>query len=158
MPISFEDISQSCWPCSSGRILCTLRIPFGAYIPGQNINYTLIINNLSNANTNGYSCEFIRKINFTATSPDRKQCHQQDVLVTNCIDEQCFRLTHRVLKGDFTIPSTPPTSFVKSIVSMDYSLKVTIDVNDCHTNCVLHIPITIGTRPIRENLELNERK
>lgn len=134
----------------------TLKIPFGAYAPGQVIRYSIIINNQSMSDTDGYSYQFIKKLTFTATSPSRKQQHVRDVLSANSYNEKCLRLTNRISEGVFPIPSTPPSTEPHNIISVEYFLKVKIQISGCHKSCELKMPVIIGTIPIRESLDANQ--
>ncbi|TMW45821.1 hypothetical protein DOY81_009102 [Sarcophaga bullata] len=154
LPLSCEDINIDCWPCSSGTVGCSLEIPFGAYVPGQLVKYTLIINNQSHSDTYGYCYEFKKKITYTATEfSSKEKKYKRKVLITKHFNDQCIRYTNRCFEGDFTIPSIPSTTDSKNILCVEYSFKVTVYISGCRNDCVLKIPIVIGTIPIRESLE-----
>ncbi|XP_065354355.1 arrestin domain-containing protein 3-like [Calliphora vicina] len=156
LPLALETISSACcWPCSKGKILCTLKIPFGAYAPGQTIKYALHIVNQSMDDTEGYYVEFSKKMIFTARSPRHKERSSKDVLVTRSFNENCLRLANRIIEGEIYIPSTPPTTERSSIICIAYKLKVTLQLGCCVSNPVMEVPIIIGTIPLRESIPAN---
>ncbi|TMW45818.1 hypothetical protein DOY81_009099 [Sarcophaga bullata] len=153
LPTSSEYIRSGCWPCWSGRIMCTLEIPFGGYIPGQLFKYTLLINNQSNSNAGGYSYEFKQKLTYTASHPAHKVRYERKVLAANNVNKQCLRFANRLFEDVFTIPSIPPTTDSNSIVCVEYYLKVKVNIPDCRSNGVLKIPVVMGTISIWESLD-----
>ncbi|XP_023292057.2 arrestin domain-containing protein 3-like [Lucilia cuprina] len=157
IPMVLETISKlCCWPCSKGKIFCTLQIPYGAYAPGQNIKYALHIMNQSMSDTQGYSIEFTKKMIFTAKSPHRKERTSKNTLVSRTFSEQCLRLTNRIIEGEMYIPATPPTTPRSSIICVEYKLKVTLHLPGCTSNAVMEMPIVIGTIPLRESLPADD--
>ncbi|XP_075145126.1 arrestin domain-containing protein 3-like [Haematobia irritans] len=153
LPLLAEDnASVCCWPCSGGKMIYSLRVPFGAYSPGQLVKYALAIQNQTMANTNGYLLEFIQRKTFTVTSPQRKQRQTKNTLVKRTYSETCLRLTNRIFEGEFRIPSISPTTDPSSIIHVDYKLKLTIYMMGCHKSRDISVPIFIGTIPLRESL------
>ena len=156
LPVSSEYIRSSCWPCWSGMIMCTLEIPFGAYISGQLFKFSVLINNQSNSHTGGYSYEFKQKITYTANQPVHEKRHERNVLVSDSISEQCLRFSNRLFEDAFTMPEIPPSTDSNSIVCVQYFLKVKVNMPDCCAKGVLKIPVIIGTIPITESLDANQ--
>ncbi|XP_013118294.2 arrestin domain-containing protein 3 [Stomoxys calcitrans] len=152
LPLLAEDsASVCCWPCSGGKMMYSLRAPFGAYTPGQVVKYALAIQNQSMASTNGYKLQFIQKMTFTATSPSRKQKHTRTTLIKQESPETCLRLTNRIFKGEFRIPSVSPTTDASSIIYVEYKMKITIFMLGCHKSRDISLPIFIGNIPLRES-------
>ncbi|KAM7361897.1 arrestin domain-containing protein 3-like isoform 1-T1 [Cochliomyia hominivorax] len=142
-----------CWPCSKGKIMCNLIVPFGAYAPQQTIKYSLQINNQSMSDIESFVTEFIKKITFTAKSPQHKQRHIKEVLFSRKMLQTSLRLSNRKIEGEIPIPSiTTTTSHSYDIIFVEYKLKVILNLSGCSKNPKISVPIVIGTIPIRESL------
>lgn len=156
LPVVLENSSHSCcWPCSKGKIVYTLKVQFGAYAPGQIVNYSLQISNQSMDDTEGYVLEFSQKITFNARTPHHKERHTTKVLVSKRLTDTCLRLSNRMFEGDFLIPAIPPTTDKSSIICVEYYLKITVQLPCCKPNTDLKVPLVIGTIPIRESVTGN---
>lgn len=133
----------------------TLRIPYGAYAPGQMVNYALNIRNQAMTDTEGYTLKFSQKQTFIAHSPRRKERYKKIILVQQQYNERCLRLSTRVFERQFRIPSVPPsTTDPNAIIKVEYKLKVTILLSGCHSNTDMKIPILIGTIPLMESVQV----
>ncbi|XP_073819920.1 arrestin domain-containing protein 17-like [Musca autumnalis] len=153
VPLESEKTSSiGCWPCAGGKITYILRVPFGAYAPGQTLHYTLLIQNQSMTDISGYSLEFNEHITFTAHTPRHKTRTKETTLATQEHSDQCLRLTNRQFEGDLVLPSLPPDTEDSCIIRVRHRLEFEIYVDGCHSNKTITVPIFIGTVPIRESM------
>lgn len=137
-------------------MLITLKIPFGAYVPGQMIRYYLDIKNQSISNVESYSLELLKKITFTATSPKITKRSIKTSINCGTSPEKCLRKSDRIIEGALYIPSTPPSTNSTDILFVDYELKVILHLSGCNRNPEITVPIIIGTIPIKESF-INDR-
>lgn len=143
-----------CWPCRSGKISCTLRVPFGAYAPGQTLRYSLLIENQSMTDMSGYTVEFMEHITFTAHSPRRKTRETHTTLAKQKHpDDKCRRLANRQFDGELVLPALPPDTEDQGIIRVRHSLNIEFSLEGCHNDKDISVPLVIGTIPIRESLE-----
>ncbi|KAM7361056.1 arrestin domain-containing protein 3-like isoform 2-T2 [Cochliomyia hominivorax] len=157
VPIVSEEIfSSCCFSCTSGKINTTFTIPFGAYAIGQNVKYSLYIQNQSMDDINGYTVKFIREITFTATSPHHDTRDDKLTLYKKYYDTKCLRLTTRSFSGGFIIPSTPPSTEDRTIIRVRYFVKLFLEMSGCNFDKEIRVPIFIGTVALRESLLATE--
>lgn len=157
LPVAMEIMkSLCCWPCSSGKMLITLKIPFGAYAAGQMIKYYLDIKNQSMTDIESHGVELCKKITFTAKSPRTTKRKTKDVLTSVSSREKCLRLTNRIIEGSIYVPTTPPSTNHYDILFVEYKLRAILYLSGCNSNAEITVPLIIGTVPIRESYE-NER-
>ncbi|KAM7364431.1 arrestin domain-containing protein 3-like isoform 2-T2 [Cochliomyia hominivorax] len=159
IPVAVDTVGNlCCWPCSSGNIIYTLTVPFGAFAAGQTLKYTLHIKNNSMTDVISYYLQFIRKIVFTANSPSKRKRYSKDILISKIYKENCLRLTNRVIEGEMHIPSTPPTTSHYAIIYVSYIFKAVLQLSGCNSNMEIEIPIIIGTIPIWESLPISSQQ
>ncbi|XP_075145124.1 arrestin domain-containing protein 17-like [Haematobia irritans] len=153
VPVQAEEIaSLGCWPCSSGKITYILRVPFGAYAAGQTLRYSLLIQNQSMSDISGFEVEFNELVTFTAHTPRHKTRETNTTLAHQVREEQCLRLSNRQIDGELVLPSLPPDTEGMGIIRVQHTLDFELEVDGCHTNKTISVPIFIGTIPIRESL------
>ncbi|XP_005176207.1 arrestin domain-containing protein 17 [Musca domestica] len=153
IPLEAEKTSAiGCWPCSGGDINYTLKVPFGAYAPGQTLRYTILIQNQSMTDISGYSLEFNEHITFTAHTPRHKTREKDTTLATQEHSDKCLRLTNRQFEGELILPSLPPDTEDNCIIRVRHRLEFEMYVDGCHANKTISVPIFIGTVPLRESM------
>ncbi|XP_037825323.1 arrestin domain-containing protein 17-like isoform X3 [Lucilia sericata] len=151
IPMECEDIFSPCFlSCSSGSINTTLTVPFSGYAIGQTVQYSLYIKNQTMDDIYGYTLEFIRDITYTVRTPHYKTRQDKRILTTKSYSDQCLRLSTRLFEGNFNIGSTPPTTENNSIISVQYTLKIDLNIDNCSSDNIITVPIFIGTIPLRE--------
>lgn len=153
IPLLLEEMGDLCCCYSSnGSILYTLKIPYGAYAPGQAVKYSLHVANQTMTDIVGYSYEFVKKVTFTAKTPSRKHRFTRDVLVARSYSDTCLRLSTQLFEGQFVIPPVPPSTSSDSIIYIEYKLKFKVHLSGCNSDSDLKLPLIIGTIPIMESL------
>ncbi|XP_013118360.2 arrestin domain-containing protein 17 [Stomoxys calcitrans] len=153
LPIQVEEMdSIGCWPCNSGNVSYIVRVPFGAYAPGQTLRYSLLIQNQSMSDISGYEVEFNENITFTAQLPRRKTRDTSSTLASQVHEDKCLRLSNREFHGELVLPSLPPDTEDDGIIDVSHTLEFELEVDGCHSNKSVSIPIYIGTVPITESL------
>ncbi|XP_065364712.1 arrestin domain-containing protein 17-like [Calliphora vicina] len=150
IPIENEEILTSFWCCGTGIINTKLKIPFGGYALGQFVDYSVHVQNESKIDINRYTIEFIRKITFTAHKPKFKTRDEETTLYKNSFAVKCLRLTNRIFDGSFPIHDTPASTADETIISVQYLLKVTLNMA-CSNADTITIPIFVGDVPLRES-------
>lgn len=146
-----------CWPCSRGKISLTLTIPFGAYVPDQNIKYTLNVQNHSSSDIESFYFQLFKTITFTARTPHHKKRISSNMLNSIKSLEHCLRQSNRVIEGELYIPSTSPTTNMNDIIYVEYKLSAILKISDCCSTPHVTVPIIIGTIPITESLANNQQ-
>lgn len=143
-----------CWPCNKGTLLTAVTLDFGAYVPGQNINYTIRMQNQSMSDVLSYTVQFVQWFQFVATMPSYKELNTKHVLLEQQERKRSLRLTNRIFEGVLQVPSIPPTTFLEHIpnIRLGYFLKFIFKIFVCHRSVHLKVPIFIGTVPLQESL------
>lgn len=149
-----EEISAiGCWPCRSGNINYSLRVPFGGYVSGQSLPYSLHIQNHSMTDIKGYIIEFIEYVTYYADRPEENDNEDSEVIVTEEYTDKCLRLSNRQFDGEIEIPSLPSDTSGRGIIHIEHGLRIEILLGACHSNKSISLPIVLGNVPIRESLE-----
>lgn len=141
------DVSKTfcCWPCKSRPLLITVEIPASGYVPGQKIPITITLNNASSVAMHGVQSSLDRTECYRSETP----CEKTKVIsktfasVSTAINNDVFSR----LQQQLDIPSIAPTGKC-SVLTIDYELNVTIQVDSCRINPKVKIPIIIGTVPL----------
>lgn len=149
-------VDDSYTPYTSGKIFYNVQIPFGAYAPGQTVKYTFHINNQSTTDVDGYTLEFSQKFVCIAKStdlllPKKKEFIDENIIMRITFIEPCKHLSSRLWKGQFIIPSVPPSEVNCNFIRVEYLMKVIAHVSG-HKDFPISIPIVIGTIPLQESL------
>ncbi|KAM7361985.1 arrestin domain-containing protein 3-like isoform 1-T2 [Cochliomyia hominivorax] len=149
-------VDDSYTPYTSGKIFYNVQIPFGAYAPGQTVKYTFHINNQSTTDVDGYTLEFSQKFICIAKStdlllPKKKEFIDENIILRITFIEPCKHLSSRLWKGQFIIPSVPPSEVNCNFIRVEYIMKVIAHVSG-HKDFPISIPIVIGTIPLQESL------
>ncbi|XP_037827541.1 arrestin domain-containing protein 3-like, partial [Lucilia sericata] len=149
-------VDDSYTPYTSGKIFYNVQIPFSAYAPGQTVKYTFHINNQSKTDVDGYTLEFSQKFLCIAKStdlllPKKKEFTDENIILRITFIEPCKRLSSRLWKGQFIIPSVPPSEVNCNFIRVEYLMKIIAHVSG-HKDFPISIPIVIGTIPLQESL------
>lgn len=148
-------VPVGCWPCSRGGIKYTLTIPQGAFVPGQMVNYALLIENQSMYDIFGYILQFSQIYRFKYRNAEhgvKNENKIKNILLLKSYEDKCLRLTTRHFESKFLIPPMIPTSLnnIQHIIRVEYLMKITMLVSGCYGNHKFTLPIVIGTIPIVE--------
>lgn len=127
-----------------------LTLPYGGYVNGQRVNYTIDIDNRSLQNINGFTVQFIRIMTFSAFTPSCKTQVAKQVLFEEDFNTVCSRLCTQIFNGDFQISATAPSTEEGSMITVDYICKVILKLGSCADNKELIAKVIIGTKPLRE--------
>lgn len=145
-------MSSCSWLCNKVNIKSTLTLPYGGYVNGQRVNYSIDIENQSLKDINGYTVQFIRVMTFSAFTPSYKTQMAKKILFEDTFDNVCSRLSTRLFSGYFQIDATAPSTEEGSMITVDYIFKVLLKMGSCADNRDLSAKIIIGTKPIQESL------
>ncbi|XP_065355153.1 arrestin domain-containing protein 17-like [Calliphora vicina] len=151
LPIENEEILTSFWCCGTGIINTKLKIPFGGYAIDQFVDYSVHVQNESKADINSYTIQFIRKITFTSHKPKLKTRDEETTLFKKQHGVKCLRYTNRIFDGSFPIYDTPASTVGETIISVQYLLKVTLNMT-CSNADTISIPIFVADIPFKERL------
>jgi len=141
-----------CWPCQSAPLMLTAQIPMSGYAPGQTINISGQLNNKSNVTV--YAIHFLLKktIQYFAECPSYRVKRQTLNVAEDTIDITAGGCTE--FNQALLIPAVAPTNLTQSkVIHQTYELIVEARVSGCHRNLNVHIPVTIGTVPLRQQPE-----
>lgn len=83
--------------------------------------------------------------------PKKKEFVDENIILRITFIEPCKHLTSRLWKGQFVIPSVPPSEVNCNFIRVEYLMKVIAHVSG-HKDFPISIPIVIGTIPLQESL------
>lgn len=123
-------------------------------MPGQQIHYTLEIDNQSKSyNVDGVHIFLIQTYEFMSKKPSRKIKKQNEIRYQEFLDERVQSLSKRRINASLLIPPVPPTSPTQGIIKVSYRIAMSIKTNDCNKHPKTEIPIIIGTIPLDQSVE-----
>lgn len=139
-----------CLFCESGPLLIQATIPHSGFAKGQYVPIKIDYSNKSDVDVLLTKIKLKRAIRFTSSSPETK---------TRTDTEKMVEITARGVKAGETlslentidIPHIMMNSngrFSKTVV-IEYYIEVEGQVDGCHSNPELILPITIGSEPLR---------
>lgn len=139
-----------CLFCQSEPLMMQASIPHSGFAKGQHIPIKIHYSNKSDVDVLGTLIKLKRAIRYTSTTPHEK---------TRSDTEKMVEIRCRGVKGGETvsmeqtldIPHVLMTSngrFCRTVV-IEYFIEIEGQVDGCHSNPELILPITIGSEPIR---------
>ncbi|GLH04436.1 Arrestin domain-containing protein 2 [Gryllus bimaculatus] len=143
-----DDKFLCCCCCKSGPITCALSLPATGFAPGQEIPFSLEVENYSNSTVRSIHFSLIKNVSFTVTRP-KKETETESTKVVQMVlngvaSNDKYSWTERL-----EVPSLPP-SYLKhcTIIDIAYSLEVEVKISGLHKNMFIRVPIVIGTVPL----------
>uniref|UniRef100_A0A1B0C6R9 Arrestin C-terminal-like domain-containing protein n=1 Tax=Glossina palpalis gambiensis TaxID=67801 RepID=A0A1B0C6R9_9MUSC len=134
-------------PCLSKPFNATIALNSCAFIPGDQIEYTITVDNASRYfDIEKIDLVLIQKHQFQAERPYKKSRHDIKVLLTTTHNKPCRRLAQCIVTGCLQLPETLPiTSQDPTIIMVNYSLHIFIEMRGFNNSSYLRIPIIIGS-------------
>ncbi|XP_073819340.1 arrestin domain-containing protein 3 [Musca autumnalis] len=160
LPVKAENVKYLCqWPCTSGPLCFSLMLPYAGFVPGQHIKYFLELDNQSpHYDIVGVEASLKQHYVFLARKPMKRNFHTK-TLVKSSIDESTLRLTKRLYEGTLYVPTDTPRSTLNLnyIVFIHYMLQVKLKTGAFHYDTDISVPVIIGTEPLRQFQEEQQR-
>jgi hypothetical protein len=123
------------------------------YAPGQTIEINGELNNKSGVTVNNITFKLIKTITYFAKYPShRSKTEDQKIVEVQCtgVAPGGYSKYYQALQ----IPAVAPTNLTQSrVIHQTYELVVKARTSGCNGNATIHIPITIGTVPLRQQPE-----
>ncbi|XP_029407830.2 arrestin domain-containing protein 5 isoform X2 [Bactrocera dorsalis] len=143
-----DEIFFCCWPCSAGPISIHLKTASGAYIPGNTINFSIEVNNMSKRCEfrTHITASFMQVYKFTTQVPRRRTRYISYIL--NSVEHRIIVKTDDIASLDekFVVPPLPPSTQGTHIISIKYELRLETRISYItQTTSDLTLPILIGT-------------
>uniref|UniRef100_A0A1A9VW95 Arrestin_C domain-containing protein n=1 Tax=Glossina austeni TaxID=7395 RepID=A0A1A9VW95_GLOAU len=142
--------------CLSKPFNATIALNSCAFIPGDQIEYTVAIDNASRYfDIQKIDLILIQKHHFQAERPYKKSLQDIKVLLTTTHNKPCRRLAQCIVNGYLQLPEKLPiTSQDPTIIMINYTLHVFIEMRGFNNSTYLRIPIIIGSH--NEKIRLME--
>nr|XP_012215918.1 PREDICTED: arrestin domain-containing protein 2-like isoform X2 [Linepithema humile] len=126
-----------------GSMNVRIKIPTTGFVPGQWIETTLELKNITNLKK--ISAKLMQSIDLHATTA-KKRCYSTVALMEN---SEPFA-KYDVIMSRLYIPPIPPSELeFCSIIHLNYILQITFYVSGMHCNSTKKYPVLIGTIPLR---------
>ncbi|XP_072137329.1 arrestin domain-containing protein 3-like [Mobula birostris] len=142
-PLSVMDEKTiCCCCCASGPVVLNAKIDRKGYVPGETIQVFAEIENHSSRKVNPTAAIF-KTITYHAKSKTKTSSE----LVTKIQGEAVLaRQKDSRITMLLKIPEVPPTLMYCTIIQMEYSIQVSVEI-PIATNLTVNLPIVIGTLP-----------
>lgn len=133
--------------CNIGTINARIKIPTTGFVPGQSIDTTINLNNISTINVRKICVKLERSLEFHAKTPYTSTKKDKEVVKA---DENIGPFDQQVdVVSRLQVPPIPPSQLeFCSIIDQKYTLCITIHVSGMHCNITKTYPILIGTIPL----------
>lgn len=150
LPVEMYRAHTLCFfPCSSGPLKMTVKIPVGGFVPGQKIRIHMDIVNHSGTTIKHFRLQLRRIVLFHATNPKPKTRREKEEIVNFKLQERAVDYGNTHVEHSLDIPALPPTNIMNSAtVQVTYELKVSAVPCGLHDDIDMKIPIVIGTVPL----------
>ncbi|XP_034114601.2 arrestin domain-containing protein 3-like [Drosophila albomicans] len=159
VPIENEVIkSFCCWPCASAPIILSLRMPISGYVPGETINCIISIDNQAVGNDLvNVQLSLIQIVKFASILSDARTVirTRKAVICSNLVADRINRLSKKFINGTLVVPDTVHSSRERHVIRIQYLVLLSMAFGYFHPNCVIEVPIVIGTEPLIPNLNDN---
>ncbi|EDW96340.1 arrestin domain-containing protein 3 [Drosophila yakuba] len=146
-----------CFPCRSSPLSMRLSVPQGGFVPGQTVPVEVVVSNDSGVAVEDITVKLTMVVIYYSQPPsaDTNKDRFEMVLKTGGgVSTKC----RKQLNFDLKVPATPPTCFnLCSIIQIGYQVEAEARVKGCHGGQSLHMPITIGSVPLTEQLQKEPR-
>ncbi|XP_063240926.1 arrestin domain-containing protein 3-like [Bacillus rossius redtenbacheri] len=137
-----------CLCCATGPLTVNASIPFCGVVPGQELAVSVDVENSSNVAVTLVKCILVQQATFIANFPHSKHRKAERKMLAvelGALAKNSANNWERVL----TVPSCAPSLQRNcNIIKLDYFLKVKARTAGCHSNLVVHLPLTVGTIPL----------
>lgn len=139
-----------CMCCSTGPINLSLQLNKSGFVSGESIMVNIVLENESNRDLAGPKIEFFSKLRFHAGA--KVKTITRLISILNLDKKVSARSTEKFNQIQIFVPQLCPTSMsMCKILEVSYFLSVRLDVSLSSIELDLHLPIVIGTIPIRDN-------
>ncbi|XP_077984424.1 arrestin domain-containing protein 3-like [Glandiceps talaboti] len=150
---SEEQKTVCCLCCATGPISLCANTDRKAYVPGENVCISALLENKSNRRIHSTEAELIQSVTYIAYRGGHYGVrHNRTVshVVTSLKGDGCDRnSTVSWNNKKFKLPPTPPTGLHGCyFININYFIKFTADVVATPFDMDLMLPVVIGTIPI----------
>lgn len=129
-------------------MVMSVKVPFGAYAPGQKVRFNVVLDNQSDVHCSDVKVRLMKKIIYISRSPETKT-KETELKVSDNHCGEVVKLNKAEFNEFLQIPSTTPSSLEScSIIKVSYTLKFIAKVSRIHGDLVIEFPFTIGTVPL----------
>ncbi|XP_068156034.1 arrestin domain-containing protein 3-like [Drosophila tropicalis] len=141
-----------CGICRSNPLDLRLSLPQRGFVPGQTIPVSVLATNESYIRVEEIKVSLVMMVIYYS-DPPCVETTTQNYVVAKKKGEGVLRNSKKQFIFDIGVPPTPPTCFdLCRILQVAYKIEVVAKVKGCHVNGSVHIPVTIGSVPFRQEL------
>ncbi|XP_023034206.1 arrestin domain-containing protein 3 isoform X2 [Drosophila willistoni] len=142
-----------CGICLSSPLDLRLSLPQRGYVPGQTIPVSVLATNESYIRVEEIKVSLVMMVIYYS-NPPCVETTTQNYVVAKKKGEGVLRNSKKQFIFDLGVPPTPPTCFdLCRILQIAYQIVVVAKVKGCHVNGSVHMPVTIGSVPFRQELQ-----
>ncbi|XP_017081833.1 arrestin domain-containing protein 3 [Drosophila eugracilis] len=146
-----------CFPCRSSPLSMRLSLPQGGFVPGQTVPVEVTVTNDSGVAVEDITVKLSMVVIYYSQPPCADTNKDHFVMVQKT-GEGVSTKSSKQLTFDLKVPPTPPTCFnLCSIIQIGYQVEAEARVKGCHGGQSLHMPVTIGSVPLSQQLQKEPR-
>ncbi|KAH8394593.1 hypothetical protein KR215_009887 [Drosophila sulfurigaster] len=147
-----------CWPCTSDPLQLQLTLPQTGFVPGQICIVDMLVTNDSHIRVEQLQISLVMMVTYHASHFARTSSKNERIVVTKLMGDPVPNHCKKQFKYSLRLPATPPTCFnLCRIIQIAYQVEVEAKVKGFHRNEVLKVPLTIGSVPLTEHLQMQPR-
>ncbi|XP_066247850.1 arrestin domain-containing protein 5-like isoform X1 [Euwallacea similis] len=144
-----DEKTVCCWCCAQGPITMDVELPKRTLIPGEQIDVTVYLSNLSNTNVENVTLELLQKLNFKVTNPEKDDKVEENTFVS-------LRDVGLGAHGENTYifkVTLPPNVFLPNftqcaLFSVNYEYKIVAHLPSMHHSLEVKIFPSLGHIPL----------
>ncbi|XP_034116206.2 arrestin domain-containing protein 2-like [Drosophila albomicans] len=147
-----------CWPCTSDPLQLQLTLPQTGFVPGQICIVDMLVTNDSHIRVEQLQISLVMMVTYHASHFARTSSKNERIVVTKLMGDPVPNHCKKQFKYSLRLPATPPTCFnLCRIIQIAYQVEVEAKVKGFHRNEVVKVPLTIGSVPLTEHLQMQPR-
>ncbi|KAH8311730.1 hypothetical protein KR044_007713 [Drosophila immigrans] len=148
-----------CWPCTSDPLQLQLTLPQTGFVPGQICPVDMLVTNDSHIRVEQLQISLVMLVTYHATHLSRTASKNERIVVTKLMGDPVPNHCKKQFKYFLRLPATPPTCFnLCRIIQIAYQVEVEAKVKGCHQNEIVKVPLTIGSVPLSEHMQMQPRE
>ncbi|KAL7729103.1 hypothetical protein ACLKA6_019924 [Drosophila palustris] len=147
-----------CWPCKSDPLKLQMTLAQTGFVPGQFVPIDVLVNNDSHIRVELLQISLVMMVTYYATHLSTTHSKNERIIVSKLMGDSVPNHCNKHFRYLLNLPATPPTCFnACKIIQIAYNVELKAKVKGLHIDEVLNAPLTIGSVPLSEHVQMQPR-
>lgn len=148
-----------CWPCNSAPLQLQMTLPQTGFVPGQIVPVDILVTNDSHIRVEVLQISLVMMVTYYATHLSTTHSQNERFIVTKLMGDPVPNHCKKQFNYSLRLPATPPSCFnACSIIQVAYTVEMKAKVKGCHMDEVVTVPLTIGSVPLSDHIQMQPRE